>query len=183
MEDPAPGILLIADPFLKDPNFSRTVVLICEHQEAGSLGFVLNKRADYTLEDLIPEASDLMMPIYYGGPVQTDTLHFLHCYPDLIPGAQRLSDGLSWGGNFEATLGLIREGKIDPNRIRFCLGYSGWSEGQLDEELKSKSWLTAWATRKVVFHGNTDETWKEAIRLLGSGYEIMANFPIDPQLN
>jgi putative transcriptional regulator len=183
MEDLAPGTLLIADPFLKDPNFTRTVILVCEHQDTGSLGFVLNKRLEYTLEDLIPDAEGLDLPIYFGGPVQTDTLHFLHCYPGLIPGSKQLGDGMSWGGHFETALSLIRDGEIDPTRIRFYLGYSGWSEGQLDGELKGKSWLTAGATPRVVFHRNLGETWKESIRLLGGEYEMMANFPIDPQLN
>jgi putative transcriptional regulator len=183
MENPAPGILLIADPFLKDPNFTRTVILLAEHQDTGSLGFVLNKPLDYTLDDLVPEAPDLKLPIFSGGPVQVDTLHFLHAYPDLIPGSRRLSDGLSWGGDFELTLSLLRSGDIDPCLIRFYVGYSGWSGGQLETELKGKTWLTVGAKRPVVFHGSPKETWKEALRLLGKDYEVMTNFPIDPQLN
>lgn len=183
MEDPAPGILLIADPFLKDQHFSRTVILLCEHQENGSLGFVINRQLEHKLEDLLKGAEGLDLPVYFGGPVQMDTLHFLHLYPDLIPGSKPLTDGVFWGGDFEAAVTLLRNGDIDPNRIRFYIGYSGWTEGQLDEELKGKSWLTAQARRKVVFHPHEEEIWKAAIRLLGSEYQLMANFPIDPQLN
>jgi putative transcriptional regulator len=183
MENPAPGILLIADPFLKDQHFSRTVILLCEHKENGSLGFVINRQLEHRLEDLLAGAKGLKIPIFFGGPVQMDTLHFLHMYPNLIPGSRQLSDGIYWGGDFEIALSLLQNGDIDPHLIRFYIGYSGWTGGQLDEELKGKSWLTAQARRKVVFHPQLDEIWKEAIRLLSSEYQLMANFPIDPQLN
>jgi putative transcriptional regulator len=183
MENPAPGILLIAEPFLKDPNFTRTVILLTEHQDTGSLGFVLNKPLEYTLEDLIPEAAGLKLPVFSGGPVQVDTLHFLHCYPDTIPGSRKLVDGLSWGGDFEITLNLLRNRDIAPGNIRFYIGYSGWSEGQLDAELEGKTWLTVAAKRNVVFHQPSGDIWKEALRLMGKEYEVMTNFPIDPQLN
>jgi putative transcriptional regulator len=183
MESLAPGVLLIADPFLKDNHFSRTVVLLCEHKEKGSLGFVINKRIEHTLDDLFPSAKGLVLPVYFGGPVQMDTIHFIHSYPNVIPGSHRLGDGVYWGGNFETTLSLLKSGDIDPGRIRFMLGYSGWSEGQLDGELKGKSWLTVQASRNVVFLRQTEEIWKESIRLLGSDYELLVNYPLDPLLN
>src|SRR5258708_4214788 len=108
MESPAPGILLIADPFLKDPNFMRTVVFLCEHQDEGSFGFVLNKNYDYTLDELVSGLDDLKkIPVYLGGPVQMDTIHFLHQYPDKIIGGYEIIDGVFWGGNFETAIDLI----------------------------------------------------------------------------
>jgi putative transcriptional regulator len=101
----------------------------------------------------------------------------------MIPGSRKLSDGVSWGGDFELTLSLLRGGQISPTHIRFYIGYSGWSGGQLDDELKGKSWLTALGKRGIVFHDPLEETWKEAVRLLGKDYEVITNFPIDPQLN
>jgi putative transcriptional regulator len=178
-----PGILLIADPFLKDPNFMRTVVFLCEHQEEGSFGFVLNRSYDYTLNDLVSGLEDLKIPVFYGGPVQIDTIHFLHQYPDLIPGGYEITDGIFWGGDFETAINLIRNNQIDLHRIRFYIGYSGWGGGQLNDELKEKTWLTVQANRKIIFHKETDEIWKDSLRLLGGEYEIMINFPIDPQLN
>jgi putative transcriptional regulator len=183
MDNPTGGILLIADPFLKDPNFMRTVVFLCEHQEEGSFGFVLNKSYDYTLDELVNGLDDLKIPVFYGGPVQMDTIHFLHQYPDKISGGYKIVDGVYWGGDFEATIELIRKGDINLNKIRFYIGYSGWSSGQLADELKEKSWLTVQANRKLVFHKKTEEIWKEALRQLGGDYEMMINFPIDPQLN
>jgi len=183
MIEPGSGILLIADPFLKDPNFLRTVVFLCEHRTEGSFGFVLNRKYQNTLNELIPELGDHPLPVYYGGPVQMDTIHFLHQYPDEIPGGQEVLKGVYWGGDFEAVVNIIKNESIDPDKIRFYIGYSGWSDGQLDNEMKEKSWLTVKATRKLVFHPNYEEIWKDSLKLLGGDYEMMINFPIDPQLN
>jgi putative transcriptional regulator len=183
MIEPAPGILLIADPFLKDPHFLRTVVFLCEHKEEGSFGFVLNRQYENTLDELIPELEGLKIPVYYGGPVQKDSIHFLHQYPEEIPGGQEVIKGVFWGGDFDAVVDLIKSAVIDQEKIRFFIGYSGWSEGQLGTEITEKTWLTVKATRKLVFHNNVEATWKAALKHLGGDYEMMANFPIDPQLN
>lgn len=183
MVQPGPGVLLIADPFLKDPNFLRTVVFLCEHRSEGSFGFVLNRQYQNTLDELIPELDGRKYPVFYGGPVQVDTIHFLHQYPDLIPGGQEVFKGVYWGGDFDAVVRSILSNEIEPEKIRFYVGYSGWSDGQLEEEMKEKTWLTVKATRKLVFHQNSDDIWKDSLRHLGGDYEIMVNFPIDPQLN
>ena len=183
MIDLAPGILLIADPFLKDPNFLRTVVFMCEHKEEGSFGFVLNRKYENTLDELIPELEGHKVPVYYGGPVQKDTIHFLHQYPAEIPGGVEVIKGVYWGGDFPAILELIKSGELDYKKIRFYIGYSGWNDGQLQNEMDEKTWLTVAATRKIIFHPDYKETWKDALRQLGGEYEMMINFPIDPQLN
>jgi len=183
MVEPGPGILLIADPFLKDPNFLRTVVFLCDHKEEGSFGFVLNRRYQNTIGELIPELEGNQLPVYYGGPVQMDTIHFLHQYPTEIPGGMELLKGIYWGGDFDAAVNLLKNEDLDENKIRFYIGYSGWGEGQLDNEMKEKTWLTVKATRKLIFHPDHEEIWKESLKHLGGDYEIMANFPIDPQLN
>ena len=113
MIEPAPGILLIADPFLKDPNFIRTVVFLCEHRQQGSFGFVLNKKIGKTLDELITDLEGCKIPVYYGGPMQQDTLHFLHQYPDLIPDACLVGPGIYWGGNFDAVIDLLKNETID----------------------------------------------------------------------
>ncbi len=183
MISPGPGTLLIAEPFLKDPNFMRTVVFLCDHQEEGSFGFVINKLFDHTLDELMNDLEELKLPVFYGGPMQMDTIHFLHQYPELIPGSYEVLDGIFWGGDFETAISLIRSGNINPEKIRFYIGYSGWGSGQLNDELKEKSWLTVEGTRKLVFHHKADEIWKDALKKLGGDYEALANYPIDPQLN
>ncbi len=183
MIEPAAGILLIADPFLKDPNFIRTVVFLCEHQEQGSFGFVLNKQFEQTLDELITDLEGHRLPVYYGGPVQQDTIHFLHQYPELIPDSFPVGPGIFWGGNFESVTALIKTKSIDSDKIKFFIGYSGWGDGQLNNELKEKSWLTVTATRNLVFNTRHTEVWKGSLQHLGGEYEMMINFPIDPQLN
>jgi putative transcriptional regulator len=183
MTQPAPGILLIADPFLKDPNFMRTVVLLTEHREDGTIGFVLNRQYENTLDELIPEVEGHKLPVYYGGPVQMNTIHFLHRYPDEIQGGIEVMKGIYWGGDFDAVIDLINNGKADPEKIRFYIGYSGWSSGQLDTEMSEKTWLTVEAVKKLVFHPNAEEIWRDSLKHMGGEYEMMINFPIDPQLN
>lgn len=183
MIDPGPGILLIADPFLKDPNFLRTVVLLCEHTAEGSFGFVLNKQIDNTLDELLNGFDGFKFPVYYGGPVQTDTIHFIHQYPDLIPDAYKISDDIYWGGNFETVAELIKNDVIHADKIKFFLGYSGWGTGQLGEEMQEKSWLTVATTKKLTFNTAPAEVWKSSLKQLGGDYEMLVNFPIDPQLN
>ena len=183
MIEPASGILLIADPFLKDPNFLRTVVFLCEHKKEGSFGFVLNRQYENTLDELIPELEGHQVPIYYGGPVQVDSIHFLHQYPDEIPGGQEVVKGVYWGGDFDAVIDLVKNSAIDTDKIRFFIGYSGWGEDQLNTEMIEKTWLTVKANRNLIFHHKQEEIWKDALKHLGGEYEMMANFPIDPQLN
>ncbi len=183
MIDLSAGILLVADPFLKDPNFMRTVVLICEHNEDGSFGFVINRSYEYKLSELIEDAAGIEVPVYYGGPVQMNTIHFLHQYPEKIEGGIMVGEGIYWGGNFANALNYIKNGEIDPGNLRFFIGYSGWSQGQLEDECKENSWLTVKAIRKIVFHNDTSEIWKDSLRHMGGKYEMMINFPIDPQLN
>ena len=180
---PAPGTLLIADQFLKDPNFLRTVVFICEHQDNGSFGFVLNKKHNKSLNDLIPGLDGQTIPLFDGGPVQTDTLHFLHQCPDEIPGGIEVMEDIFWGGDFDAVLELIRNYKLDLQKIRFFVGYSGWGNGQLINELNEKIWVTVSATRKLIFHKTPTEIWKDSLKHLGGDYSMMVNYPIDPQLN
>jgi putative transcriptional regulator len=183
MMNPSTGTLLIAEPFLKDPNFMRTVILLCEHQDEGSFGFVLNRELGSTLEELLPNVTQLHIPVYYGGPVQPDTLHFLHACPEGITGGLEVSEGVYWGGDFSQAMALLESGELDPDKIRFFIGYSGWTGGQLDNELKENSWLLAHSTKGLVFHNDHKEIWKDSLRHLGGEYEMMINFPTDPQLN
>ena len=94
-----------------------------------------------------------------------------------------MRDGIFWGGDFELALRLLRKGLIERSRIRFFIGYSGWTEGQLDTELREKSWLVTPGSRKIVFPKSEIETWKESLRDMGGDYEILVNFPIDPSMN
>lgn len=178
------GTLLIADPFLKDQNFARTVVLLCEHHATrGSLGFVLNRSFDQQLSDLVPEIAVSNIKVYYGGPVQIDTIHFIHQQPELIRGGFEIRDGIFCGGEFDQVVDLINSGRIDLTKIRFFIGYSGWSGGQLENELGEKSWILSDSSAPLIFEEKEQNIWPQALKNLGSNFAIMANFPIDPLLN
>lgn len=177
------GKLLIAQPFLNDSVFTRSVILLCEHSEEGSLGFVLNKATDMHLGDLLPETYDEELEICQGGPVQLDTLHILHRLPDVLGGTP-ISEGIYWGGSFDELQTLILANNTPDNEnLKLFLGYSGWSPGQLEGELKEGSWLISEPTEKVLFDVPADDIWEAAIETLGEDYQYLTNLPRNPQLN
>jgi putative transcriptional regulator len=112
-----------------------------------------------------------------------NTIHFLHRCPDDVPGGLEIMNGVYWGGDFDSVVEGIKNGTVNSSNIRFFIGYSGWSAGQLETEMTEKTWLTAQATRNIIFHPNAEEIWKDSLKQLGGEYEMMINFPIDPQLN
>ena len=178
-----PGTLLISDPFLKDPNFVRTTILICDHQLEGSFGFVLNKRKENVLGDLIEDLNGNTFPVYFGGPVQTNTLHFIHHCPEQITGGIEIMKGVYWGGDFTDVINLLFRQELRPNQIRFFLGYSGWGEAQLQQEIEDKSWIISECNRRLLFNTPSENLWKDSLQELGGEYKLMVNYPLDPQLN
>ncbi len=180
---PTKGKLLIAEPFLSDSHFSRSVILLCEIEEEGAIGFVINRPSDETLDQFIPEFDGMNLPIYYGGPVQMDRLHFLHCCPELIDGGMEITDGIYWGGDFDTAKTLIQSQQIDGRSIRFFLGYAGWEQKQLDRELEEQSWIITDAELYSVFTTDENSLWKSLLQDMGGDYAIMANFPLNPSFN
>jgi putative transcriptional regulator len=184
MNEPVSGTLLIAEPFLKDPSFMRTVVLICKYEVTdGAFGFTLSKKLNTKLNEMINDMDECNIPVYLGGPVQTDTLHYIHQYPQYFDDAVKICEGVYWGGNFETLKALIKKGTIDKSKIKFFLGYSGWSEGQLEAELEEKSWITTHANASLIFDTVADKVWDTSLIQLGGKYKMMVHFPTDPQLN
>lgn len=178
------GQLLIAEPStLGDLSFNRSVVLLADHNENGSVGFIINKPLKYTIHDLIPEIH-ANFKIYNGGPVEQDNLYFIHNIPNLIPNSIEISNGIYWGGDFETTRELINQRKIHKNNIRFFLGYSGWEANQLEDEMTSNSWIISNndLENKIIGKSTTD-FWKEKILELGGEYLIWSNAPENPTLN
>ncbi len=175
--------ILIAEPFLKDKDFMRTVVYLCKHTKEGSVGFVLNRLHSKTLDQIIADFIGFPLQVYIGGPVEKDTIHFIHQYPTLIPGSYQLDHNICWGGDFDILKELIKNKQIDCTKLKFFIGYSGWSAGQLEDEMNEKSWLISSANSKIVFDTNANMVWKESVKQLGEGYEQIIHYPIDPQLN
>jgi putative transcriptional regulator len=179
---PAKGKLLIAEPFLNDPNFMRSVVVLCEYGDDGTVGFVLNNATEYTLDELVTEIPGGDFKIYQGGPVQVDTLHMLHRIPDIL-GGKEIALGIYWGGDYEALQEAILNGSLHTNDIRLFIGYSGWAAGQLERELKEGSWMVIEMAEGLIFDAEPDAAWKQAVRLLGKEFAYLENLPINPSLN
>ncbi|HVW95807.1 MAG TPA: YqgE/AlgH family protein [Mucilaginibacter sp.] len=180
----AAGRLLISEPFMMDPNFKRSVILLTEYSEAGAMGFILNHASEFLLGDILPDLSYSEIPVYVGGPVSGNTLHFIHRCPEKIDDGIEIADGIYWGGDFEAVKELITGYQLNAEEIRFFTGYSGWTPQQLDDEIKEGSWIVANAQGgDTVFSQNDETLWREVVISLGQRYAHIANFPEDPALN
>ena len=178
------GNLLVAEPsILGDLSFNRSVVLLADHNSNGSVGFILNKPLDYSVNDLVPEV-EAKFTIYNGGPVEQDNLYFIHNIPDLIPDSVEISNGIFWGGDFEKTRDLINNGTITKDNIRFFLGYTGWDANQLETEMSANSWILIENNYKnSILKKSSIDFWKEQILELGGNYLIWSNAPENPTLN
>ena len=175
---------MISEPFLPDPNFERTVIIICQHSEEGSFGFVLNKPSVMKFDEVMEDIVDFRETLYVGGPVQQDTLHFIHRAGDLIEGGVEISKNLYWGGNFETLKILIENKQINPNDFKFFLGYSGWGSGQLLDEIKTDSWIISpRATHEKIFDYKPEKLWRDILKEMGGRFRMFSNYPDDPRLN
>ncbi len=179
------GSLLIAEPFMKDGFFKRAVVLLAIHNDnEGSLGFIVNKPIkNVYLADVVKifeNAKD--WPVFFGGPVQTSSLFYIHTLGDIIEDSKKVADGIYFGGNFDTIEKLVKNDEASPNEIKFFLGYSGWGKNQLDDEILNNSWLSIPSSQNLVF-GNSVENkcWQKAV--LQTPHFYVAHFPEQVHLN
>lgn len=177
------GKLLIAEPAIyTDTSFNRTVILLTEHNDEGSVGFIINKPTVYLIKDIIPEI-DSNNIIYSGGPVSEDNLYFIHRIPALIPNSIAIGDGIYWAGDFSKVKELLENNSISENEIRFFLGYTGWSNRQLEEEIKDTSWIVKKNEYENILSVNADSFWRNELIKSGGKYPIWANSPENPNMN
>ncbi|MBF11333.1 MAG: transcriptional regulator [Flavobacteriaceae bacterium] len=178
------GKLIVSTPsVLGDFNFHRTVVVITSYKNSGSIGLILNKKMEYTLDDVM-EGIEFKFPIFFGGPLEQDNLFYLHTLGSQIPNSFPISDSLYWNGDFNMIKKLLNKGELNENNIRFFLGYSGWEEGQLEEEIKEKSWEPIEIkSPKELIQMNTEEMWQVCMTALGGKYLLWSNSPDNPSLN
>lgn len=181
-EIPNAGKVLIAEPFLGDPNFERSVVLICEHNKEGSFGLVLNNVSKNTIADVVDDIY-AEFPLFIGGPVEQNTLHFVHRLGQLIEDSIDLGNGIFWSGDFESIKSLLSIGTIKSEDIRFFIGYSGWGAGQLGNELAQNTWFVSDINSDVLFEEYTNQFWRTVLKRMGGDYKVLANYPVDPRLN
>jgi putative transcriptional regulator len=180
---PEKGKILISEPFLPDTFFNRSIVYLTDHNPEGSVGFILNKKLDIKVKDAISGFDTCEDFLNMGGPVAPDTLHYLHTEGELIPKSVSVDGKIFWGGDIEVIKSLIAFKKLDKSKIRFFLGYSGWSKGQLDRELKENSWVIARIISDVVMGNRGNDAWKMVLRGLKNKYRIWADFPESPDMN
>ena len=179
---PKKGRVLVSEPFLQDTYFKRSLVLLTEHSEEGAVGFVLNKPLEVKVNEVMNDFPISQASVSIGGPVSTNTIHYLHTLGDLIPNSVHVLDNIFWGGDFEAVKEMLRAGEITQDKIRFFLGYSGWHAGQLENELEQNSWLVTEIKPTQIMKPNSN-IWKNTLSQLGEKYRIWANFPENPGLN
>lgn len=175
------GSFLIASPTLRDPNFSRTVVLLCEHGDTGSMGVVINRQSDVLLCDAIQGLEHAPSAcLFVGGPVQPNAVLVLHHEVE-VPEARPVADGMALGGDEAELLNLLRSA-LAP-RARVYSGYAGWGAGQLDAELTEGSWIPTVARATLVFDLAPDEVWASAVHSLGPKFAYLVDLPLDPRVN
>jgi len=180
---PAAGRLLLSEPLLRDFYFRRSVVLLIDHGDDGSFGVIINKPLKMNLNDVVNGLPDIEAPVYIGGPVASDKVFFLHTLGDEIPDSVPVSDEMFWGGNLEAITQKIKEGTVDPETIRFFLGYSGWTSNQLDDEIKSNSWAVTIPKHEMIMKIKPERMWNKYVGTLGKDYRFWLHMPKDPMLN
>lgn len=180
---PKKGRVLISEPFMADERFKRSVIYICDHNEDGSFGFVMNNFLDISLSELVEDIVNEEFKVSFGGPVSPNNLFYLHTLKDELEGSYEVIAGLYTGGKFEDLIPLINTGVIAPNQIRFFLGYSGWEAGQLDTELSSDSWIVGKTNTDRVLNATNKNLWKKILDEMGGKFKMISNFPEDPNLN
>lgn len=176
------GKLLIAQPFLADNTFSRSVIFLCEHSDEGALGFLLNQPTNVNINDVLPEFPAPELPINHGGPVQLDTLHIIHRSPGVLGGTE-VKNGIFWGASLDGLQLFLNSDAYNAAALRLYVGYSGWSPGQLEDELKEGSWLVTDTSADMIFDTDPENVWRSAIYSLGRKYRYLAGLPVDPNLN
>lgn len=176
------GHLLIASPGLADPTFSRTVIAVASHDEEGALGVVLNRRAEVSVSETVPDLADVIAAddrLYLGGPVQDDSIVVLAEFDD--PGEPHLA--------ITGTIGLVSErmeiGRLATmgGRRRAFAGYAGWSPGQLDDEVENQDWFVTAVLPDDLFSDDHETLWSDILERMGGEYRLVARMPVDISVN
>jgi len=180
---PERGRILISEPLSQDMFFNRSIVYLTEYNKDGAFGFVLNNLSKYKLSELFDLELKFNPMVNYGGPVGTETIHFLHTLGDIIDDSVQVTEKLFWGGNFEIVKDMAKLGALNDKDIRFFIGYSGWAPQQLDDELKQNAWLVAEANLDILFNTRTKEDWKKLLTQIDDKYKLWTNVPENPSFN
>jgi len=182
---PRQGSLLVSAPFLKDYHFARSVVLVVEHNDEGSMGIVMNKNFSnlMTLNELVPELASIPpIPLYKGGPVGRDTLFYLHTF-SYLKDALPLGNGLYVNGDFEQMKRYILAGGETQGMVRFFMGYAGWQRDQLTQEIEANTWMVSNDSQVDLLNMYLRDLWKESLCDMGGKYAVWSRYPKYPIMN
>jgi len=177
------GDILIAKPFLQDGFFKRSVIYMCEHNDEGSLGFILNRHQGLLLKDIFPHLKNGNFPIFEGGPVSSNQLFYVHSLGKQLTDAIHIKDEIYWGGNFFELSELIENEKVTLNQIQFFVGYSGWDKAQLYNELKSDSWVITHTPYNKLKQIPTQELWGAELTKINPSFKVFSDYNYDPSMN
>ena len=146
---------------------------------------MLNKKAGVTLPEVVDEVDEgFGTELFIGGPVQKESLHFIHRHHNLTDTDNEIADDLFWAGNFDTLLDKINTRQVRGSDLKFFLGYSGWSPGQLLDELEQKSWIVCKGVdTSLIFDTPVNDMWREVLKRMGGKYKVIAGYPLDPRLN
>lgn len=177
------GDVLLSEPFMNDYYFRRSVILIIDHNEEGSLGVIFNKRLAIPFNEIVQGFPEFKADVYLGGPVETDRIFFIHTLGEMIPDSHKICGGLYWSGNVSVLKTVIKLDLIKPHEVRFFVGYAGWDGGQLVNELKANTWLVGRFDSKVLLHAKPSKMWSGFVNQMGQRYSLWNKFPVDPSSN
>jgi len=178
------GKLLIAKPFMLDPHFKRAVVLVADHdKEEGTVGFILNRKTGLKLKELTDDFGEFDADVYYGGPVDNGSMYFIHTAGNILDDSIEISPGIYWSGDYEKLRILIECKLISNDSIRFYIGYSGWSNGQLEEEMKDPAWIVSDMDSNYLYKSNPEHLWKEILDQMGYHFSAIGRLEGDELMN
>ena len=180
---PSPGKYLISEPLMNEGIFGRSVIIITEHSEQGSLGYVLNKPSGFVISQLLPQFKNFSSQVYIGGPVATNTVHFIYKSDKPISKSVQIDEHLYWGGDINELLERMTSNKLTENDVRFFVGYSGWGKKQLQNELQNGYWIVYSFPISHLFEEDVSHLWKRSVLQLERKYHFWLNVPTNPSLN
>lgn len=179
---PKVGALLISEPFNPEPSFKRSVVLVSQHSQKGTIGFIVNKPTPLGINEALEDFPAFDAPVFWGGPIKLDSIYYVHTFANL-KGCKKILPGLYWGGDYNQLKLMVECGEVSPDQIKFLAGFAAWVPDQLEDEIYSDNW---WITEADVYSTLKEEptvVWGKVLRKMGHVYGILNDFPEDPGIN
>lgn len=178
---PEIGKILISEPLLADNIFTRSVIYLIDDLNNSHMGFILNNKSGMKLHDCIDGFEKTELDLYLGGPVNPDVVHFIHSFGN-IDNSEKIADNLYLDGEMDEIRELVNKGIASAKNTKFFIGYSGWTKGQLADEINNNAWLVAGSKSDIIFK-NDKNLWSNSLNLVDKRYQVWKNFPVNPELN